>query len=90
MSKIEKILRKWESRPVSVEKDEVLSVLKRYDFTIDFKRGSHIIVSHSSLVNKENFGKLGEFTIPVKSGQKIKGFYLQRILEAISIIEEEK
>ena len=90
MSKIEKVLRKWESKPVSVQKNEVLSILKRYCFELDFKRGSHIVVTHPALVNKPNFGPDGEFTIPVKSGRKVKGFYLKRILEAIAIIEEEE
>ena len=89
MSKIEKILKKWESRPILVEKDEVLSVLKRFHFNIDQKSGSHIVVSHPSLVNKPNFGRMGEFTVVIKSGQKVKGLYLERILEAISIIQGE-
>ena len=89
MAKIEKILKKWESGPTEVEREEVLSVLKRYAFIIHFKKGSHIIVSHPALVDKPNFGGLGEFTIPLKKGRKVKGFYIKNILEAITIVREE-
>ncbi|MBD3378514.1 addiction module toxin, HicA family [candidate division KSB1 bacterium] len=90
MSRIEKILKSWQQRPVSVPKNQVLSVLDRYGFDIEKKSGSHIIVRHSGLINKSGFGINGEFTIPVKGGQSVKGFYLKRILEAIAILEEVK
>ena len=90
MSKIEKTLDKWSNRPTEVNKNEVESVLIKYEFTIDKKRGSHWIASHPSLVNKQDFGSLGELCIAIKGGQKVKGVYIKTILEAISIIEEEK
>jgi predicted RNA binding protein YcfA (HicA-like mRNA interferase family) len=89
MSRIEKILAKWRSKPVSVPKEQVLSVLERYGFDIEKKRGSHIIVRHPCLIDKPEFGLDGEFTIPVKGGQLVKGVYLKTILIAISILKEE-
>ena len=88
MSKLNKILRKWENKPIFVEKEEVLSVLNRFNFEINFKPGAHIVVRHPCLINKKDFGQNGKFTLPVKSGQKIRGIYLKPILRAISIIEE--
>ncbi len=88
MSKLDKILKKWENKPTFVEKEEVFSVLKQFNLEIDLKRGSHIIVRHPCLINKKDFGPNGEFTIPVKSGQKVRGVYLKPILKAISIIAE--
>jgi len=88
MSKLDKVLRKWQNKPIIVEKEEVLSILKRYDFEIDFKPGAHIIVRHPCLINRAGFGPNGEYTLPVKGGQKIRGVYLKAILKAISIIEE--
>ena len=90
MSKVKKILKHWESKPKLVEKEEVISILKRFGFNLDFKRGSHIIVSHSRLINRSGFGQDGEFTLPIKGGKKVKGYYLKNILEAISILEEGK
>ena len=86
MSKIDKILKKWESKPTEVSKEEVITILKRFGFDLEFKRGSHIIVSHSKLINQPDFGSLGEFTIPTKHGRSIKGVYLKRILIAIEIV----
>jgi len=88
VGKLEKTLKKWESKPTHVEKDEVISVLKRFEFELYFKRGSHIIVRHEKLIGVPNYGQNGEFTLPVKSGRKIKGVYLPRILEAIEIVKE--
>lgn len=88
MSKIDKILKKWKSKPTEVSKDEVITVLERFGFTIEFKRGSHIIVSHPKLVDQPHFGKLGEFTIPSKHGKLVKGIYLKTILIAIEIVNE--
>ncbi|MDZ7721629.1 MAG: type II toxin-antitoxin system HicA family toxin [candidate division KSB1 bacterium] len=72
-----------------MNKKEIFSVLKRYNFEIDQKRGSHVVVRHRCLINQKNFGAEGEFTVPVKSGQVVKGRYLKQILKAISLIEEE-
>ena len=88
MSKIDKILAGWKSKPKSVEKEEVFNVLKRFGFRIESKSGSHNIVSHEKLVGSPNFGLNGEFCLPVKHGRKIKGFYLKRVLEAIEIVQE--
>jgi len=90
VGKLEKILKKWQSRPTLVEKNEVISVLQRFGFELDFKRGSHIIVRHEKLIGMPNFGQNGEFTLPVKGGRKIKGFYLLQIIKAIEIIKEKE
>jgi predicted RNA binding protein YcfA (HicA-like mRNA interferase family) len=89
MGKLEKILKKWESKPTEVSKTEVVSILERFGFELDFKRGSHIVVRHEKLVNQKHFGAMGEFTIPIKSGRTVKGFYLREILVAIEIIRED-
>ena len=90
MSKLEKILKKWQSKPKEVNRDEVISILERFGFKIDFKRGSHIVVTHPKLLNQPGFGRLGEFTVPTKHGRFVKGVYLKQILLAIEIITEEE
>ncbi|NLG16973.1 MAG: hypothetical protein GX556_06525 [Fibrobacter sp.] len=88
MSKVEKILSKWKSKPTEVDWEEIKSMLIRYGMDIDQKSGSHAVISHPSLCGKSKYGQLGEFCIPLKNGRHVKGFYLARILEAIEIIKE--
>ena len=90
MAKLEKILKKWKSKPTEVNKDEVISVLERFGFDLDLKRGSHIVVRHPKLLKQPGFGSLGEFTVPSKHGRSIKGRYLKEILLAIKIVTEEE
>jgi len=87
LSKIQKILKRRKSCPTFVSREEVFSVLKRYGFKIEFKRGSHVTVRHEALVGVKNFGLDGEFTIPIYKGHWVKGIYLKRILLAIGIVE---
>jgi len=89
MSKIGKILKKWESKPSEISRDEVVRILEGFGFDVEFKKGSHIIVRHPKLKNRRGFGALGEFTVPTKNGRTVKGFYLKTILIAIAIIKEE-
>jgi predicted RNA binding protein YcfA (HicA-like mRNA interferase family) len=90
MAKLEKRLKKWASKPTEVDKDEVISVLERFGFELDFKKSSHIVVRHAKLLNQPGFGSLGEFTVPTKHGRFVKGVYLKEILLAIEIVIEEK
>lgn len=90
MSKIDKILKKWNNRPIVVDWSEVESVLKRFEMDIDESGGgSHKVISHPKLIDQSEFGSLGEFCIPTKNGRQVKGFYLARILEAIEFLQED-
>jgi len=82
MGSIEKKLGRWRKLKNSqtVPRNEVEAVLNRYfSDRFYFAKGSHII-----LTDKE-----GEFlfSVPVKSGQRVKARYLKKIVEQI---EEEK
>ena len=72
MSKIEKILSKWENPPPLTNLREVLSVLNKFGFDIDNKRGSHKIVSHPCLIGHKDFPANGEITIPTVKGRSVK------------------
>ncbi len=68
---------------------EVKTVLDAYFPGLwEQKSGSHIVVRHESLKKDRTFGPNGEFTVAVKGGQRVKGFYLRTILRAIEIIIE--
>jgi hypothetical protein len=90
MGKADKRLRNWlENAPTDAPVDQVRSVLKRY-FPQGHKEkpGSHIVAWDQSLIGREGFGPTGDFTIPVKGGQRVKGYYLERLARAIKIIAE--
>lgn len=88
MSKVEKILKKWALRPTEVNKDEVINILERFGFELDFKPGSHIVIRHIKLKNQSGFGGQGEFSVPVRNGRTVKGVYLRAVLTAIEIVTE--
>jgi|WetSurMetagenome_2_1015567.scaffolds.fasta_scaffold02398_13 hypothetical protein len=92
MGKAEKRLKSWsQNTPPDAPVGEVKAVLKRYfPGKYEEKAGSHIVVRHEKLKGCQEFGINGEFTIPVKSGQKVKGWYLKRLVRAIELVEERK
>lgn len=89
MSKVEKRLSKWLSAtPTDVPVDEVLSILKRFFDGKYEQKGSHIVVTDKRLIGIPGYGPLGDFCVPVKGGQRVKGVYLKRLAETIDILEE--
>ncbi len=89
MSKHKKLLKKLKSKPKEMSRDEVINILEKYNFNLDFKRGSHIVVQHEKLKNLPGYTPLGELTIPVRNGRYVIRVYLIRIINAIEIIESE-
>ncbi len=86
----EKIYNKWTlNRPKEAKIREVKTVLNAY-FPDQWgcKGGSHIVVRNEILKKVPDFQPYGEFTIPVKHGKRVKGFYLKTILKAIEILKE--
>lgn len=90
MSRIDKKLEKWGTKPsTDAPVDEVVAVLDRFfDGCYENKAGSHIVVRHEKLVGVSDFGPMGELTIAVKGGQRVKGIYLKRLVLAIEILRE--
>jgi hypothetical protein len=90
MSKHEKKLKKWlENTPTDAPKEEVVAVLDRcFSGQWRFVRGSHIVVQDDRLASHPDYGPEGDFDIPVKGGQKVKGVYLRRLAQTIQLLEE--
>ena len=90
MARADRRIRNWlKNAPTEAPVEQVRSALKRYfPNQYDEKAGSHIVVWDERLKGHEGFGPGGDFSIPVKGGQKVKGFYLERLAKAIQIIEE--
>lgn len=92
MAKRDKLLEKWRNNtPKEAPVSEVEAVVNYYfrDSRVKGRRGSHnIVVKDERFKGIGEFGALGRLEIPVKSGQKIKGIYLQKIVRAIDILLE--
>lgn len=89
MSKADKTIKKWlNNTPTDAPIDRVTPILDRF-FGKDHyekKSGSHIVVSDERLKGVEGYGPDGDFSVPVKSGQKVKGCYLKRIAQTIDYL----
>ncbi len=90
MGRAEKRLQKWlDNPPKDAPVDEVRAVLDRhFHGKIRSASGSHIVVADERLAHYSGFEPFGEFAIPVKGGQRVKGYYLQRLARAVKIAEE--
>lgn len=90
MGKAEKRLKKWlEKPPTEAPVKEVVAMLDRY-FPGQYQKkpGSHIVVRHEKLKGQREYGPDGDFDIPVKNGQRVKGVYLRKLARAIQAVEE--
>ena len=52
------------------------------------KRSSHVVIRCEKLKSFPDYGPFGEISIPVKGGQKVKGFYIKRLVRAIALLRE--
>lgn len=90
MTKVDKTLERWlKNPPKEVPKERVLAIIERFfPGQHETKRGSHIVIRDKRLVGIGDYGPDGSFDIPVKGGQKVKGFYLKRLAGTIKLLEE--
>ena len=90
MTRVEKKLDRWiDNTPKDAPKDEVLSMLDRFfPDRYEMKSGSHIVVRDSRLKGIPDYGPDGDFDIPVQGGQRVKGFYLKKLAQAIRFLQE--
>lgn len=90
MTKVDKLLDKWlENTPTDAPIDSVKAILDRFfPNHWDQKGSSHIVVWDKKLIGLPGYGPKGDFSIPVKGGQKVKGFYLKRLSATIKLLEE--
>ncbi len=90
MGKASKLYEKWVANPPrEVRLQEIKTVLNHYFPDMwDQTRGSHIVVRCEALKSSRDFQPHGEFDIPVKGGQKVKGHYVKTLIKAIDFIDE--
>ncbi|AUT02545.1 type II toxin-antitoxin system HicA family toxin [Aliinostoc sp. HNIBRCY26] len=78
MSKLKKLVEQFLKRPPEVRFEEVRYLLEAFGFEEKRSKGSH----HSF---RDSQGRI--LTIPKKSGQKVKGVYIQQIIELLNLEE---
>jgi len=93
MTEVTELIQRWKSKNIKpLERpDDVIKVLNHYEFYIRTGKGSHeIIVGHEKLqdidYNQMGIGK--ELTIPLKSGRKIKKYYIIKLMKYVELLEE--
>jgi len=74
---------------VDAPKKTVEAVLERY-FQGQFQYHKHLVVTDHRLAGHLGFGPNGEFTVPVKGGQKVKGWYLRTLAKAVIVLNPEE
>ncbi|WP_028322822.1 hypothetical protein [Desulfatiglans anilini] len=90
MGKAEKLYQKWSAHiPREAHLHEVTTFLDTY-FPGMWKQksSSHIVVRCSRLAMLADYRPFGEISIPVKGGQRVKGFYIKEIIRAKRALEE--
>jgi len=90
MAKVDKLLEKWlNNTPKDEPKDKVLAIIERFfPSQYEQKSGSHIIIQDDLLKNIPEYGPIGEFGVVVSGGQKVKGYYLKRLVKIINLLKE--
>ena len=91
MGRRDKLLAGWRQKPNPEAEVETVEAILSHYFVEGFTKaegGSHQLrISHPSLYGHPHFA-FGMLSIPVKSGQSVRGFYLKRIAEAIAVMQE--
>jgi hypothetical protein len=90
MSQVNKTLNKWRKNPpTDAPKDEVLAIIKRF-FAGQYRQtsGSHVVIQDDRLIGIDGYGPAGDFDVPIKGGQRVKGVYLRKLALTIELLEE--
>lgn len=78
MGKLKKLIEQFLNYPPEVRFDNVVYILLAFGFEEKISKGSH----HSF---RDSQGR--KITIPKKGGQKVKGVYIQQIVELLNLEE---
>jgi hypothetical protein len=92
MSTRKKTLENWKYRtPKEEVRDTVIAIIDYY-FSGKYTQSSssHIMIKDKRLQEHGVTDIVGVLTVPISGGQKVKGFYLKRLVRAIEIITGEQ
>jgi len=79
MGKLEKLIEQFLKKPPEVRFDDVRYLLEAFGFEENRSKGSH----HSF---RDTQGR--KITIPKKGGNKVKGLYVQKIIQLLNLAEQ--
>jgi len=93
MKKAEALFEKWTTlTPKEARRQDVIIILNHFFHDQwDWESGSHIVVRCHDFEPLRTFGQYRdfvEFSIPVKSGKKVKGFYIKHLINAVKLLKE--
>jgi len=90
MGKAEKLFDRWsENLPKEARIQEVKTLLNTYfEGQWDHDGTSHIVVRCEKLKALPDYQPFGEISVPVKGGQKVKGYYIRSLIKAIKDLQE--
>lgn len=93
MANAEELYERWKHNPpAEVSRQDFEKVLRRY--LVDFLRGgsgsSHLyIVSHEALKQLSTTKQYGIWSVPLKSGRAVKGYYVRQLIEIVEHLRKE-
>ena len=92
MAKVTDIVKRWHANNIKPreELDDVLKVLKYFEFEVRKGKGSHYVVTHLGLdkIKCSESGLRNEFTVPTIKGRRVAKIYVSRILKYIEMLED--
>lgn len=90
MGKAQRLFKKWSKNiPTDARVQEVKTLLNHYFNGLwNQWKTSHIVVRCEKLKAFPDYQPYGEISVPVKGGQKVKGYYIKELIKAIGILEE--
>ncbi|MFW6333450.1 MAG: hypothetical protein ACOC23_09155 [Thermodesulfobacteriota bacterium] len=90
MGKGQKLLDRWaDNLPREARRQEVITFLDTYfPHMWTQNKSSHIVVRCDALKGFPGYQPYGEISVPIKGGQKVKGFYVKRLIKAVALLLE--
>jgi len=90
MGKAQKIFELWaDTIPKEARVQDVKTFLNTYFKGMwDQKGSSHMVVRCEALKTFPDYQPYGEISVPVKGGQKVKGFYIKQLVKAVQLLQE--
>lgn len=90
MGKGEKLLTQWAGNPPKEARiNEVKTFLNTFFPDMwQQRKSSHIVIRCEALKSHPDYQPYGEISVPVKGGQQVKGFYIKRLVEAVTLLTE--
>ncbi|MBN1931450.1 MAG: hypothetical protein JW786_07570 [Desulfobacterales bacterium] len=90
MGKAQKLFDQWvDNVPKDARVQDVKTFLNAYFPGMWNQKGSsHMVIRCDALKPFPDYQPYGEISVPVKGGQKVKGFYIKQLVKAVQLLKE--